>query len=577
MNLIGSLVLFLIISFSQVIQGEHHHHHQAQAQAWQKQHLNKIQKYLTERQQELVRRNPGSLWAVARAIKIAIKACQYEMRNELWDCPTYGFSVRPSETFGMLMSRNFKETSFVQSLLSAAIAHSVSRACTESIITTCSRKQLPHGNGFGEDAEFGRQFAREFMEYARTEVMPANDYLTNNNISHDKLNSNSIMAGNSASNGGISGGGSGGSGSNGNIIDFKDRHWRERRLRQMINAHNDEVGTLVVLNGMHVHCKCHGISGACSMRTCWKRLPEFKMVAKLLHDSLDKALRVEMYAAPLGSSLMTNRHKSLTSAASSAASSSSSYKKLNKKRSSSSQSASSNLLNGLGRSSVSIGQVFTTTPSLGGTSIGSTGGGSDNDNGAGETVGTTSVNGGRLQAHQELNMNSINNEGAGDEEGGVAGLNTGVDINDSGGAVGGIDKQSSREFAQNTVQYSAMLAAQQQQQAPNTNSTTLKRRPIARSIGPAAPAVTPTKSDLIYAEQSLNYCNPIERYNIKGTKGRICSEKRSDANSCETLCCGRGYKTEIREEKYTCECKFQYCCVLKCNTCTRRKVIHKCL
>lgn len=234
MNLINlSLILLsLIVSFSQVILSEH------QAQAWQKQNLNKLQKYLTERQQELVRRNPGSLWAVARAIKIAIKACQYEMRNELWDCPTYGFSVRPSDTFGMLMSRNFKETSFVQSLLSAAIAHSVARACTESIITTCSRKETR--DGFGEDIDFGGQFAREFMEFGRPELggpsTSTSDYLNNNNISHDKLSSNSIMTGSGISRG---------AGASGNAIEYKDRHWRERSLRQMINAHNDEVGRVV--------------------------------------------------------------------------------------------------------------------------------------------------------------------------------------------------------------------------------------------------------------------------------------------------------------------------------------------
>jgi hypothetical protein len=234
MNLIVGLIIFLIISFSQMIQSEH------QAQVWQRQNLNKIQKYLTERQQELVRMNPGSLWAVARAIKITIKECQFQMRNELWDCPTYGFSVRPVETFGMLMSRNFKETSFVQSLFSAAIVHSVTRACTESIITSCGRRDLPHGNGFGENIEFGRQFARDFIDFGRADTPAHSDYQNNNSnnnsnnnynnniITNDKLSSNSITAG-----------------SRGNAIEYKDRNWRERRLRQMINEHNDEVGRLV--------------------------------------------------------------------------------------------------------------------------------------------------------------------------------------------------------------------------------------------------------------------------------------------------------------------------------------------
>lgn len=303
------------------------------------------------------------------------------------------------------------------------------------------------------------------------------------------------------------------------------------------------------------------------MRTCWDKLGDFKLVAKQLHDYLDHAQRVEMYAAPLGSSLMTNRHKSLTSVVP--------YTKSNKKRSSSLQPAS-NLLNGLGRSPTSMGQAFSTTPSLGGTSIG-IGGGAVGDGDQLESKGAGAITSGRLQAHHQesLNMNSINHEGAGGigpGTSGIGGLDTGVDINDSGG----IDKQSAgSEFAQNTIPYSAMMASQQPQQAQS--NTVAKRRPIARSIGLAVSTLTPSKSVLVYAEQSLNYCNPIERYNIKGTKGRTCSERRSDANSCETLCCGRGYKTEIREEKYTCDCKFQYCCVLKCNTCTRRKVIHKCL
>lgn len=288
--------------------------------------------------------------------------------------------------------------------------------------------------------------------------------------------------------------------------------------------------------------------GACSMHTCWHRLPPFRDVANKLHDSLDKAFRVEMYVAPHGNSLATNRHKSLTSA---------SMKKSNKKRSSSLQQPA-NLLSGLGRSSTPAAATLfttTTTPShLGDTSM---------------------ENGGRLQAHHELLMNSINSNSNSISGSAGAGAGTGGGVNDLPGT-GGIDKQSSSsssEFAQqNTIQYASLLTAQQ------TNTTSpVRKRPIARSIGPAASTLTLTKLDLVYAEESPDFCVPSERYNIKGTKGRICSEDRHAANSCETLCCGRGYKTDRREEKYTCECEFQFCCILKCNTCSRRKDISKCL
>lgn len=111
----------------------------------------------------------------------------------------------------------------------------------------------------------------------------------------------------------------------------------------------------------------------------------------------------------------------------------------------------------------------------------------------------------------------------------------------------------------------------------SSNKTAVKRRPIARSIGFSAPTFRPDKLDLLYYEESPDFCIPNELYNIKGTKGRQCSEDSDDPNSCERLCCGRGYKTEVREDKYNCECQFKFCCQLDCNTCTRRKIIHKCL
>lgn len=356
------------------------------------------------------------------------------------------------------------------------------------------------------------------------------------------------------------------------------------------------------------------MAGACTLQTCWDKLPTFREVANRLHDSLDKALRVEMYVAPQGSNLngpnssnnnnnnvANNRHKSLTSSSSVAGSM---VKKSNKKRSSSSSSSSSlqaaNLLSGLGRSSTP-----STTPTLqftksssslmlgansggiGDTSMDSGGGGGGIDL---ESVGTNVRSPvGRLQAHQHQDLNSISNNNIGSHGSTITVGGTSGNVNEVINGGGGIDKQStsSGEFAQNTIQYSSILSSthttqqQQQQQASNninTNtSSPVKKRPIARSIGLSASTITPGKWDLLYSEESPDFCQPNERYNIKGTKGRICSESQFAPNTCETLCCGRGYKTEIREEKYTCECVFQYCCHLKCKTCTRRKVIHKCL
>lgn len=109
------------------------------------------------------------------------------------------------------------------------------------------------------------------------------------------------------------------------------------------------------------------------------------------------------------------------------------------------------------------------------------------------------------------------------------------------------------------------------------NRTAIPRRPVARSISLSASTFSPSKIDLLYFEKSPDFCEPNERLDIKGTKGRICSENSKASNSCERLCCGRGYKTEIRLEEYKCECQFKFCCQLDCEKCSRRKIIHKCL
>lgn len=39
-------------------------------------------------------------------------------------------------------------------------------------------------------------------------------------------------------------------------------------------------------------CKCHGVSGSCSVRTCWNQLPEFRETGNRLRDRYDAATEV---------------------------------------------------------------------------------------------------------------------------------------------------------------------------------------------------------------------------------------------------------------------------------------------
>lgn len=39
-------------------------------------------------------------------------------------------------------------------------------------------------------------------------------------------------------------------------------------------------------------CRCHGVSGSCSVRICWRKMPPFNAVAQLLRKEFDRSQRV---------------------------------------------------------------------------------------------------------------------------------------------------------------------------------------------------------------------------------------------------------------------------------------------
>ena len=43
---------------------------------------------------------------------------------------------------------------------------------------------------------------------------------------------------------------------------------------------------------MKLACKCHGLSGSCTVRTCWRRMPGFRELGDRLKVSFDKAVKV---------------------------------------------------------------------------------------------------------------------------------------------------------------------------------------------------------------------------------------------------------------------------------------------
>lgn len=41
-------------------------------------------------------------------------------------------------------------------------------------------------------------------------------------------------------------------------------------------------------------CKCHGVSGSCSIRVCWRRLPALRAIGEALGQLYDGASHVKV-------------------------------------------------------------------------------------------------------------------------------------------------------------------------------------------------------------------------------------------------------------------------------------------
>ncbi|XP_050419344.1 protein Wnt-1 isoform X2 [Patella vulgata] len=197
---------------------------------------------LTKRQRKLVTRNPGTIMAIAKGAKIAIDECKHQFENRRWNCPTF-YDGHGGSVFGKILNKGCRETSFIYAVTSAAVSHSVARACSEGSVHTCScdyeHNKVPVGkdwewSGCSDNARYGHRFSRRFVD----------------------------------------------------VIE------KGRDFRYMMNLHNNEAGRVHVSTGMKQECKCHGMSGSCTIKTCWMRLPTFRTVGNLLKDRFDGASRV---------------------------------------------------------------------------------------------------------------------------------------------------------------------------------------------------------------------------------------------------------------------------------------------
>ncbi|XP_078470184.1 protein Wnt-11 [Lampetra fluviatilis] len=198
-------------------------------------------------QTQLCRRQLDVAPVLAQAARDTLRACTKAFADMRWNCST----AERAPNFSPDLERGTRESAFVYALSAAAASHGVARACAAGDLASCSCAPTP-AEAPSADFRWGG---------------------CGDNLRH-----------------GLAVGGR-----------FADAPMRAKKsargqVSRLMNLHNNEVGRQALLSSVETKCKCHGISGSCSVKTCWKGTRDLAAIA------------AELKSRYLSASKVTHRH-----------------------------------------------------------------------------------------------------------------------------------------------------------------------------------------------------------------------------------------------------------------------------
>ncbi|KAF2988203.1 hypothetical protein EK904_007185 [Melospiza melodia maxima] len=193
-------------------------------------------------QVQLCRSNLELMQTIIQAAREVIKTCRKTFSDMRWNCS----SIELAPNYLLDLDRGTRESAFVYALSAAAISHTIARACTTGDLPGCSCGPIP-----GETPGPGYRWGG----------------------CADNLNYGLIMG-----------------------SKFSDAPMKMKKsgsqANKLMHLHNSEVGRQVLKASLEMKCKCHGVSGSCSIKTCWKGLQELRDIALDLKTKYLSATKV---------------------------------------------------------------------------------------------------------------------------------------------------------------------------------------------------------------------------------------------------------------------------------------------
>ncbi|XP_062495942.1 protein Wnt-11b-like isoform X2 [Pezoporus occidentalis] len=210
--------------------------------AWNESHHCRLLAGLVPDQLQMCRRNLEVMPSIVQAARHTKSSCQKTFADMRWNCS----SIQQAPSFGPDLLRGTRESAFVYALAAATITHSIARACASGELPLCSCGSVPsevpgpdfRWGGCGDNLSYGLQLGTAFADSP---------------LKSSKLGTQALKA---------------------------------------MNLHNSAVGRQVLSDSLDTKCKCHGVSGSCSVKTCWKGLAKLDEIASDLKSKYLAAIKV---------------------------------------------------------------------------------------------------------------------------------------------------------------------------------------------------------------------------------------------------------------------------------------------
>lgn len=247
---------------------------------------------LSKEQTEICHQYPDVTSTAMDGLQLAIEECQYQFQWHRWNCSSLSTKNKNPHS-NVLLQRGYRETAFAYAISAAGVAHSVARACSSGKLIAC-----------GCDPSSYRQRGHSLKEkLLRDNKRPKNSKSSKyTDLSEDEAKK---LAKRKSANrwkwGGCSHNLDFGVEFSQSFLDLREK---AGDLQSRINLHNNEAGRLAVATNVQVRCKCHGYSGSCELKTCWKAAPDFRLVGEVLKERFRSAILVDQSNTGSGSLLL---------------------------------------------------------------------------------------------------------------------------------------------------------------------------------------------------------------------------------------------------------------------------------